>query len=129
MYETEGVAFLLEQAGCDVTRQILAEASGEYDLTVVALGTDLLAGWCRNCEPVRLLRQRVQGSMVVLVPEKLKKLRLLKDICLVYSGGTSLPELRYFFFTMLRGRMSLSEPVRFTDGQRKAVRALQQAGR
>lgn len=129
VYETEGVVCLLELAGCDVTRQDMMKASGEYDLIVVTLGTDLLAGWGRNCEQIRLLRHRVQGNMVVLVPEKLKKLRLLRDICLVYSGQVSLQELKSFLFAIMRGRAVLSEPVRFTAGQRKAAGALQRAGR
>ncbi|ELO5003686.1 hypothetical protein QUQ70_004869, partial [Escherichia coli] len=94
-YELTGLWHLLSAQGYDVYRVPLEYscATDNWDLTVVALSAEPVAGWGRHLPRIRELRRRMSGEMLVLVPERLKMLTVLQDICAVYSGCGALRKL------------------------------------
>lgn len=125
-YELAGLESFLTELGCCVT--LCAEGEpprrGGYDMTVVALSAVPLAGWGRYLPWIRAARRQAEGRMVILVPERLRGIRLLKDVGPVYSGYTSLYHLRWILLMALTGgEMTPSEAssVTLTRGQREAM--------
>lgn len=57
-------------------------------------------------------------KMLVLAPERLKMLTVLRDICDVYSGCVSLRKLNTKVHALLTGEPFWSDRFRMTEGQR-----------
>lgn len=88
-YELTGLHHLLTGMGCEVRRPAM-QTAGPYDLVVVALSSVPLAGWGAYLAGVRALHAATSAPMVVLVPERLQGLRLLRGTARIYSGRQSL---------------------------------------
>lgn len=130
-YELTGLWHLLSAQGYDVYRVPLEySCSGDsWDLVVVALSAEPVSGWGLHLSWVRALRAQISGDMVVLVPERLKNVKMLLGGCLVYSGSKSLQRLSGYISTTLRRETRNSGAFRLTDGQRRALKRLSDRGR
>ncbi|ENW9230522.1 TPA: hypothetical protein ACF37U_002518 [Escherichia coli] len=91
-YELTGLWNLLTEQGYDVYRVPLGYSCARHgwDLIIVALSAEPVAGWGRLFPQIREIRSQMSGKMITLVPERLKKMKVLFDVCLVYSGHVSL---------------------------------------
>ncbi|MBA7901150.1 hypothetical protein HV245_23960, partial [Escherichia marmotae] len=91
-YELTGLWHLLSAQGHNVYRvppgyPCVREG---WDLIIVALSAEPVTGWGRHLSWIRELRAEMPGEMLVLVPERLEMLKVLRNICPVYSGCMSL---------------------------------------
>ncbi|MEB7742819.1 hypothetical protein NGB58_27460, partial [Escherichia coli] len=66
---------------------------------------------------------------VVLVPEKLKTLKVLQGVCLVHNGCESLQQLKDFIGAMLNGPETRSCRFSLTPGQCRALTRFSAGGR
>ncbi|WP_244580790.1 hypothetical protein [Escherichia coli] len=87
-YELTGLLNLLSAQEYDVYRVPLGYSCSRknWDLIIVAMSAEPVAGWGRYLPQIRELRQEMSGEMLVLVPESLAMLKVLRNICSVYSG-------------------------------------------
>ena len=69
------------------------------------------------------------GEMLVLVPERLEMLKVLRNICPVYSGCMSLSCLERTVRMALNGKTARTGKFRLTSGQRQALKRLSERGR
>ncbi|EBU7005293.1 TPA: hypothetical protein NPB33_004212 [Salmonella enterica subsp. enterica serovar Kintambo] len=91
-YELLGLSYLLDGMGYAVVRPE-ASPPGTYDFILVALSAEPLAGWGRHLQGIRMLYAANSVPMAVLVPERLKGMRLLRGMAQVISGRDSLARL------------------------------------
>lgn len=91
-YELTGLWHLLSAQGYSVYRVPPGYSCVRHgwDLIIVALSAESVAGWGCHLSWIRELRAEISGDMLVLVPERLK---VLRNICPVYSGCRSLSNL------------------------------------
>ncbi|EFO3788597.1 hypothetical protein ACRG2M_005337, partial [Escherichia coli] len=91
-YELTGLWHLLSAQGHNVYRVPPGYpcARHGWDLIIVALSAEPVTGWGRHLSWIRELRAEMSGEMLVLVPERLEMLKVLRNICPVYSGCMSL---------------------------------------
>lgn len=52
----------------------------------MALSAASVAGWGLRLPRIRELRAEIFGEMLILVPERLEMLKVLRNICPMYSG-------------------------------------------
>lgn len=125
-YELTGLWNLLTEQGYDVHRVPLGYSCARHgwDLIIVALSAEPVAGWGRLFPQIREIRSQMSGKMITLVPERLKKMKVLFDVCLVYSGHVSLQQLNDYISAILRCEITLRGRFRLTDGQRRVLRYL-----
>ncbi|HFR2176803.1 TPA: hypothetical protein ACHUVK_002718 [Shigella sonnei] len=130
-YELTGLWFLLSAQGYDVYRVPLGYpcASDCWDLVIVALSSEPVAGWGRHLSSICELRARLSGRMLVLAPEKLKSLKILMNICPVYGGCESLFQLMDYVRMSLTTEADKESRFILTDGQRRALKRLAEKGR
>ncbi len=130
LYELTGLSYLLSAHGyevyCDSPGYPIPTSS--LDLIIVALSAEPIAGWGRNLSRIRELRERISGEMLVLVPERLKMLTILQDICVVYSGCESLWRLKAKIHTELTRESLRSHKFRLTEGQRRLLQHFSERG-
>ncbi|MED9364369.1 hypothetical protein RCM72_19000, partial [Escherichia marmotae] len=69
------------------------------------------------------------GEMLVLVPERLEMLKVLRNICPVYSGCMSLSCLERTVRMALNRKTARTGKFRLTSGQRQALKRLSERGR
>lgn len=120
-YELTGLWQLLSMLGHDVCRVSPGKccAMDDWDLVIVALSAEPVAGWGRYLPWICELRERVFGKMLVLVPEGLRTLNVLRNVCPVYSGGENLQQLSIYIDAVLNreavqaGRFSLTRTQRW----------------
>ena len=123
-YELTGLWQLLSVLGHDVCRA----SPGKYctpdawDLVIVALSAEPVAGWGRYLPWVCELRERVSGKMLVLVPEGLKRLNVLRSICPVCSGGENLQQLSIDINAILTSGPVQTDRFSLTQAQRWALK-------
>ncbi len=86
-------------------------------MIIMTLSVEPVAGG-RHLSRIRELRERMPGKLLVLAPEKLKMLTVLRDICDVYSGCSSLRKLNTKVHALLTGEPFWSDWFRMTEGQR-----------
>lgn len=129
-YELTGLWYLLSVHGYDVYCELPEHIRpvDNPDLIIVALSAEPVAGWGRHLPRIRELRRRLPGKMLILVPERLKRLRILQDICAVYSGYGSLQKLKAKISAVLAGKLLQGGGVSLTDGQRRALVRLSDGG-
>ncbi|EAS0727014.1 hypothetical protein H5Y57_004609 [Salmonella enterica] len=92
-YELQGLSLLLAGMGYEAVREE-ASPPGSCDFTLVALSAEPLTGWGRHLQGIRMRYAAMPLPMVVLVPDKLKGMRLLRGAAHVVSGRDCLSRLR-----------------------------------
>ncbi|HBB0122542.1 TPA: hypothetical protein J1531_003638 [Escherichia coli] len=129
-YELTGLWHLLPAQGLDVSHVPLEYSCSreDLDLIIVALSAEPLAGWGRHLPRIRELRAEMSGEMLVLVPERLEMLKVLRNICPVYSGCMPLSYLERTVRMALNRKTARTGKFRLTSGQRQALKRLSERG-
>ena len=125
-YELTGLRHLLSAQGydvCCVSLEYSCFREGQ-DLIIVALSAESITGWGQHLSRIRELRAKMSGKMVVLVPEKLKTLKVLRNVCPVHNGCEDLQHLTDFIGATLNGPEGPSGRFRLTPGQCKVLSRL-----
>ncbi|MBB6965809.1 hypothetical protein HEN96_023500 [Escherichia coli] len=122
-YELTGLWHLLSALGHDVRHVSLEHtcAGEDLDLMIVALSAEPVVGWGRHLHRIRELRATTPGKMLVLVPERLEMLKVLRNICPVYNGSMPLSGLARM---ILNRKVIRAGEFRLTPGQRRALKSL-----
>ncbi len=130
-YELTGLWSLLSAQGYDAYRVPLGDfcAREDWDLIIVALSAEAVAGWGRHLPRICELRAEMSGEMLVLVPKRLEMLKVLRNICPVYSGYMPLPELEKTVRIVLNRKAVRAGKFCLTPGQRLALKRLSERGR
>ena len=130
-YELTGLWHLLSAYGYNVFRKLPGDFChvDNPDLTIVALSAEPVAGWGRHLSWIRILRKKIPGKMLVLVPGRLENLKILRNICSVYSGAGELSCMVGFVHMMLTRKSEHVGRFRLTQGQRHALKILSERGR
>lgn len=130
-YELTGLWHLLSAQGYNVYRVPLGYSCVRegWDLIIVALSAEPVAGWGRHLSRIRELRAEMSGEMLVLVPERLERLKMLRDISEVRSGCACRRELEKNIRTVLAGKAVPVGRFRLTGGQLRALERLSEEGR
>lgn len=130
-YELTGLLNLLSAQGYNIYRVPLGYSCvrEDWDLIIVALSAEPAAGWGRHLSRIRELRAEMSGKMMVLVPERLEMLKVLRNICPVYSGCIPLPDLERTVRIALNRKALRAGKFRLTSGQRLALKRLSERGR
>lgn len=125
-YELIGLWHLLSTLGYDVFHVPFGYscAHERWDLVIVALSAEPVCGWGRHLPWIRSLKSQLSGEMVVFVPERLKNINILKDICSVYSGRKKQQYIIKFINTALSSNSSLTTQLQLTDGQLRVLNHL-----
>ncbi|EBL8264643.1 hypothetical protein DLA27_25190 [Salmonella enterica] len=126
-YELLGLSHLLVCMGYAVVRPAVSSGRKEYDLVLVALSAEPLAGWGRHLQGVRKLYATNPVSMVLLVPSRLKGMKLLRGTAQVISGRYSLSRLRTLLRQVFKGLPDPEQPGELTLHQKKALMSLRMA--
>ncbi len=130
-YELTGLWHLLSAQGYNVYRvppgyPCVREG---WDLIIVALSAEPVTGWGRHLSWIRELRAEMSGEMLVLVPERLEMLKVLRNICPVYSGCMPLSDLERTVRITLNRNTARTGKFCLTSGQRQALKRLSERGR
>lgn len=130
-YELAGLWCLLSAQGYYVYRVPLGYpcARHGWNLIIVALSAEPVAGWGRHLSRIRELRAEMSGEMLVLVPERLEMLKVLRNICPVYSGRLHQPCLEKVVRMALDRKTVQVGKFCLTSGQRLALRRFSERGR
>ncbi len=97
-------------------------------MVIVALSAEPVAGWGRHLPRIRELRAEISGEMLVMVPERLERLKVLRNICPVYSGYMPLSDLEITVRMVLNRKALHVGKFRLTSGQRLALKRLSERG-
>lgn len=130
-YELTGLWNMLSAQGYDVycvSLEDICDQDGQ-DLIIVALSAEPVAGWGRHLPRIRKLRAEMSGEMLVLVPERLAMLKMLRNIGLVFSGCMPLPYLKRTVRMILNRKVEYSGRFSLTPGQRLILKRLSERGR
>lgn len=122
-YELLGLSHLLAGMGYAVVRPEMSPP-GAYDLALVALSAEPLAGWGRHLQDIRMLHAASPVPMVVLVPSRLQEMRLLRGTAQVISGRDSLLRLRDMLRQALKGRAGPESSGELTDLRKRTLISL-----
>ena len=130
-YELTGLWHLLSAKGYSVYLLPPGDSSvrEEWDLVIVALSAEPVAGWGCHLSWIRELRAEMSGEMLVLVPERLEMLKVLRNICPVYSGCMSLAGLERTVRMVLNKKAVRAGKFSLTSGQRQALKRISEKGR
>lgn len=130
-YELTELWHLLSAQGYNVYRVPLGYSSVRkgWDLVIVALSAEPVAGWGCNLPRIRELRAEISGEMLVLVPERLEMLKMLRNICPVYSGYMPLSYLERTVCMAQNRKAVRTGKFRLTSGQQLALKRLSERGR
>lgn len=130
-YELTGLWSLLSDCEYDVYCVPLGYTCSResWDLIIVALSAEPVAGWGRHLSSIRELRAEMSGEMLVLVPERLEKLKVLRNICPVYSGYMPLSDLERTVRMVLNRKVLRAGKFRLTSGQRLVLTHLSERGK
>lgn len=130
-YELTGLWSLLSDCEYDVYRVPLGYTCSRerWGLIIVALSAEPVAGWGRHLSRIRELRAEMSGEMLVLVPERLEMLKVLRNICPVYSGYMPLSDLERTVRMALNRKALRAGKFRLTSGQRLVLKRLSERGR
>ncbi|HAX5087863.1 TPA: hypothetical protein JZG72_004684 [Escherichia coli] len=130
-YELTGLWHLLSAQGHNVYRVPPGYpcARHGWDLIIVALSAEPVTGWGRHLSWIRELRAEMSGEMLVLVPERLEMLKVLRNVCPVHNGCAGLRELEKDIYMVLAEKSVPAGRFRLTRGQRRALERLSERGR
>ena len=130
-YELTGLWYILSAQGYNVYRVPLGYycSREDWDLIIVALSAEPVAGWAHHLSRICQVREEMSGKMLTLVPERLEMLRVLRNICPVYSGCVPLSELERTVCMALNKQAFRAGKFRLTSGQRLALKRLSENGR
>lgn len=130
-YELTGLWHLLSAQGYNIYRIPLGYSCVRkcWDLVIVVLSAEPVAGWGRHLPRIRELRAEMSGEMLVLVPERLEMLKVLRNICPVYSGCMPLSDPERTVRMALNRKTACAGKFRLTSGQRLALKRLSERGR
>lgn len=130
-YELTGLLTLLSVQEYDVYRVPLGYSCSQkdWDLIIVALSAEPVAGWGHHLSRIRELRAEMSGEMLVLVPERLAMLKVLQNICPVYNGCRPLPDLERVVRMALNRKAVCTSKLSLTSGQQRALKRLSETGR
>lgn len=123
-YELNGLEHLLSAQGydtCQTMKQTSLSAVG-FDLVIVALSAEPIAGWGRHLSWICELREQMCGEMLVLVPVKLRALTILRHVCPVCSGDVCFQRLKVHICAALARESVQTNRISLTDGQRRAIK-------
>ncbi|ENA4398150.1 TPA: hypothetical protein J1W37_004562 [Escherichia coli] len=125
-YELTGLWHLLSTLGYDVFRVPYGNSCIPdcWDLVIVALSAEPVSGWGRYLPWIRSLKSQLSGKMMVFVPERLKNINVLQDICPVYSGNRRPQYIIKFINAALRYKDYPATQLQFTDGQLRVLNRL-----
>ncbi|HCB2340120.1 TPA: hypothetical protein MYR45_004879 [Escherichia coli] len=126
-FEMTGLWLALSEDGYDVYRAPFEYscAPHAYDLTVVALSAEKILGWGRYIPAIRALRKRVSGNIIVLVPDRLKNLTVLQDVCLIYNGHESIDNIKKFLYSQLKADKTIQKKNFYmTSGQLSVLKKI-----
>ncbi|STE53107.1 Uncharacterised protein [Edwardsiella tarda] len=127
-YELLGLSHLLVCMGYAVVRRPNVSLGRKgYDLTLVALSAELLAGWGRHLQRVRKLYAANPVPMVLLVPSRLKGMTLLRGTAQVINGRYNLSKLRTMLQQAFKGASDPEPAGELTCHQKKALMSLRMA--
>ncbi len=129
-HELTGLWFLLPAQEYDVCCVPLGHpcVTNNWDRIIVALSAEPVTGWARHLSWICELRERLSGYMLVLVPERLNSLKILRNTCQVYGGSESLQRLRDYVLKFLSAETETRGEFSLTDGQRQALKRLSENG-
>lgn len=119
-YELLGLWHLLaaqKDAHCCMSSQGGGSITSDWDLIIMALSAESVVGWVRHLRCICELKKQVPCKIMVLVPEKLKALKVLRNICTVYSGHEGLRQLTHFISAILTKQDVYSGAFSLTAGQ------------
>ncbi|ECG8516336.1 hypothetical protein DLR11_21150 [Salmonella enterica subsp. salamae] len=122
-YELLGLSCLLASMGYAVARPDMLPYRG-HDFVLVALSAEPLAGWGRHLQEIKALYAASPAPMVVLVPARLKEMRLLRGTAQVISGRDSLLRLRDMLRQALKGRAGPESTGELTDLRKRTLISL-----
>lgn len=90
---------------------------------------DICCGRGRHLSSICEVRAEMSGEMLVLVPERLEMLKVLRNICPVYSGCMPLSDQERTVRMALNIKSLRAGKFRLTSGQRLALKRLSERGR
>ncbi|EHD9149688.1 hypothetical protein JOV02_004276 [Salmonella enterica] len=125
-YELLGLSHLLAGMGYAVMRPEMS-LPGVYDLALVALSAEPLAGWGRHLQGIRMLHAANPVPMVILVPSRLKEIRLLRGTAQVISGRDYLPRLRVMLWLAFKGICGPENSGELTELRKRTLISLRNA--
>lgn len=117
---------MLSTLGYDVFRAPYGSnyARDCWDLVIIALSAEPVSGWGRHLPWIRSLKSHLSGKIVVFVPDRLKNINVLQDVCSVYSGRRKQQYIIKFINSALRHNTVLSSQLQLTDGQLRVLNLL-----
>lgn len=123
-YELAGLRHLLSVQGYDVCYVLPGNlcAPDDCDLAIVALSAEPVAGWGRYLPWICGLREKVSGEMLVLVPERLKSLKILQNVNSIYSGRENLQRLSFYIDAALTREPVHTDRFSLTESQRRVLK-------
>ncbi|CAD5534787.1 Uncharacterised protein [Escherichia coli] len=130
-YELTGLWHLLSAQGFNIYRVPPGDSCVRegWDLVIVALSAEPVAGWGRHLSWIRELRAEMSGEMLVLVPERLEMLKVLRNTCPVYSGCIHLSDMERTVRITLNRNTVRTGKFCLTSGQRLVLKRLSERGR
>ena len=130
-YELSGLRHVLSMRGYDVCNVLPwgCNVSDGGDLLIVALSAESVAGWGRHLSRVCELRALFSGKMLVLVPERLKSLNVLRNVSPVCSGRESLQQLSVYIDAVLSRKPEQTGRFRLTEEQRRILKCCSEGKR
>ncbi|EDZ5417303.1 TPA: hypothetical protein ACJGVM_004581 [Salmonella enterica subsp. enterica serovar Welikade] len=125
-YELLGLSRLLAGMGYEAVTAEMSP-SGEYEGVLVALSAEPLAGWGRHLKCIRMLYAANPVPVVVLVPDRLKGMRLLGGIAHVISGRDCLSRLRTMLWLAFQGMCGTESSGELTHLRKRTLVSLRKA--
>ncbi|EHT7272377.1 hypothetical protein MM742_004075 [Salmonella enterica] len=101
----------------------------DWDLIVVTLSAEPVASWGQHLRHICELKKHVSCRILVLVPERLKELKVLRNICAVHSGHEEPGQLSRFITAALDKQDTDRGTFSLTPGQLAALARLSERGR
>lgn len=93
-YEAVGVSQVFTDLGFRVLREASLIEKDELAFVVVALSSEPILGWSKNMKIIKRVLRDFNVRVLVLVPEQLSKLTLLKSCCSLINGYGSMEEIK-----------------------------------
>lgn len=124
-YEIIGLKSLLSARYREITCIQLKSLNGQdsFEHAIIALSDEPLVTWWGNLPYIFELRKRISGSMIVLVPKTLNKIKVLNGICQICDGQGELHKLHDEIIKLTAERQ-LSTSFRLTKGQVELLKSV-----